>query len=201
MRSLRSRLLEATATIVLIGSGASLAGVVFAAWRIGQGWASPSTWAATPEPLRGAAAPAFLLETLAGDTVSAPIRGGRTLLIAYSTTCKFCAASVPNWRRVVQAICKDSQVILISAERLELQQRFWLKKRNLNPGTCSSHPPIIGRILATSEVTRSYGLRRTPTHFIIDENGVVQQTWIGSLRGEAGLDSILAALAGQEDLN
>lgn len=195
MAGRKSSVVNALAGVALFVSAVALISIVGGSW-----WSKrsallgPSTWSAIPEVLSATPAPAFLVETLDGDTVAAPRSGSRSLLIAYKTTCRFCEASLRNWQRVVAEICDDVQVVLVSNEPISVQQQYWQSKRAFRVSECDGRGPVIGRVVDVREFAEGYGIRATPIHLVIDEDGHVIRTWRGAVGRRAGRDSLIAAL-------
>jgi hypothetical protein len=187
------------ATGVLVASALLLAATLL--WSGGHWWLAnrrvlrgPMTWTSTPRALIDTPAPHFLIETLEGDTVSTPQLRAKTLLIGYTTTCRFCEASVPNWRRIVESVCPDVEVVLISGEPLDVQRDYWAKRPLHDGESCPDWRPVIGRPLSPAEVISAYGMRGTPMHFVVEEDGSVLRTWLGAVGRSAAVDSLLTAL-------
>jgi peroxiredoxin len=172
-----------------------LASVIGSAWwSRREALLGSATWTATPTALKTTPAPPIIVETLNGDTVTTPRLGATHFLIVYSTTCRFCNASVKSWRRIVDEVCGDVEVVLISAESIETQRSYWRDKGALVSSRCSGHPPIVAKAVNPQLVAEQFGLRATPTHFVLDSEGRVIRTWLGSIGRQEARDSILAVL-------
>lgn len=185
----------ANAALVL-SSLVFLASVAHAWWaeRISQ--AGPESWGTVPEVLANTPARPFLVETVNGETVRVEPGEDSAVLIVYSPDCgEFCDRSVRNWSRLARSVCDDVQVIAVSREPLEAQRRYWSKRGPLASPDCVL-TPLVGRLMDASRFATQYGVRGTPTIFIISAGGRVAHVWEGASGRSAALDSLLVAVEG-----
>jgi hypothetical protein len=152
--------------------------------------AGPKNWAMLPDTFRHNQAPSFALETLSGDTAILPRPASPSLLIAYSTTCVFCEASLRNWQRLARRLCRV-QIVLLSAEAIDIQRDYWADRDLTTNRGCT--PPVIGRVTDIKQFVNAYGLRGTPTHYVIGNDGKIRRMWRGAVARRAAHDSIAAA--------
>jgi peroxiredoxin len=153
------------------------------------------SWAILPEALVDTQARPYLVETVDGDTVRVEPGEIPAVLIVYSPNCRFCDLSVRNWRRLARSICDEAQVIAVSRDPLEAQRRYWSDHGVLGRPDCAV-TPLVGRLIDASRFGTQYGVRVTPTIFIISAGGSATHVWAGASGRRAALDSLLAAVGG-----
>lgn len=119
-----------------------------------------------------AAAPAETRKMIQrGDPVNLPgvdwQKNERTLLLALSTTCRFCAQSAPFYQRVVKEH-GDTKLIALVPQ-----------------GTAEGHAYLRSLGVDISEVRAvqlgDLGLSGTPTLILADSSGTVADVWVGAL--------------------
>lgn len=185
-------------TILLVASSIGL--IVAFLWRVEAWWAArsqlmgPTMWSETAPELLEAPAQEFHLVSLEGDTIAGPIRDTNQLVIAYSTTCVFCQASVTAWRRVIRAVCDDLPILLVSVEPIERQVAYWDKEGSLRPSSCNAESVVVGRVVDPVQFGAAYGVRGTPVHLVIGGDGYLHRRWIGAVARRAAQDSLVGAL-------
>jgi thioredoxin-related protein len=105
----------------------------------------------------------------------------RTLLLALSTTCRFCAESAPLYQRLQQDKPKNVRLLAVLPQSIDDSQKY-LTKLGLNVPEVAQAPLI------------SIGVRATPTLILIDKNGIVNKSWVGKLP-DAEAAKVLAELS------
>jgi len=103
----------------------------------------------------------------------------RTLILALSNTCHFCTESAPFYKRVAQ-MRPNTRLIAVLPQSVRDGQRYLAK---------------LG--VSVDEVTQlnldKIGVLGTPTIVLIDNDGVIRQSWVGKLSPD-GERSVLNAL-------
>lgn len=148
-------------------------------------------WQEIPTSLVDKPAPTFSLETMAGDTIQLPTNGTSSIIVAYRTTCEWCDASVPVWRRLAMEVC-DVLIVFASAEPVETQAAYWQSK-DWSPGHGCAHS-VAGRVVEPLRFRDSYGVRGTPTQYILDRSGRVRRIWGGAALSTEDGDALAAAV-------
>lgn len=105
----------------------------------------------------------------------------RTLLIATASSCHFCTASMPFYRRLVPAADKAGvRVIGVTTEDPAVNQRY-----------LASHSVLIPEV--TSGITNHINIYSTPMLVLVRSDGTVIGSWLGLLN-ERQQDDVLAAI-------
>jgi len=91
-----------------------------------------------------------------------------SVLLALSTKCHFCSESAPFYQQLQQAMPKNVAVVTVL------------------PQTVDDSKPYVNKLgLSSSRVVQStlasVNVSGTPTLMLIDQNGVVKDSWIGKL--------------------
>ena len=113
-------------------------------------------------------------------------RSPKNVVIGVKSTCKYCAASLPFFRRISGARGGRGtgiSVIAISSEEPEITRGF-LGKADV----------AVDQVLQVP--LERLGIRGTPTVLLVDARGVVQKEFAGALSHE-GEEALLTALSGQ----
>jgi thiol-disulfide isomerase/thioredoxin len=131
----------------------------------------------SPGLSRGTAFPSLAIIDVSGDTVGIELAGDTQdkLIVFYSSSCPFCRQSLPIYRAVSQR-CDLSLVIVLTDLRGPAMAAWWKDNRDGFSERCASMS--IGSPLSSLSV---YGLRGTPTHYLIDSNGQVETHFEGGL--------------------
>jgi thiol-disulfide isomerase/thioredoxin len=108
----------------------------------------------------------------AGTKISLPSidwgKSDRTLLLALSTSCHFCTESAPFYQKLQQQKRDDVQIVALFSQPVEESQAY------------------LNRLgIAINEIVQgplsSVGASGTPTLLLIDNSGVVIESWVGKL--------------------
>jgi thioredoxin-related protein len=95
----------------------------------------------------------------------------KTLLLVLSTDCKYCTASAPFYRRLVNNAAETANTRLIAIfPQSTNESRKYLAKQEVKIDALKQAVPA------------SVGVRGTPTLILVDSNGVVIQSWDGMVR-------------------
>ena len=138
--------------------------------------------------LEGEPVPSFAIETADGDTMQLPgdARGGY-ILIYHRTTCRYCVASVPAWKALVDA-CRVP-IVFVSLEPAAQQSEAY--QIGSQERRCS---PRYGTPLDTVQFLLDYRARGTPIAYAISRKGLIESIWVGALPDPAGTDGDRSAL-------
>ena len=124
----------------------------------------PSVFASASAPKRPAIKPGTQISLSGVDWR----KTDRTILLALSTQCRFCTESASFYQELLQKKSKDVQVVAVLPQSVE-DGRKYLDKLGVPVRE------VVQARLAT------LGVSGTPTLMLIDNNGVVQKSWIGKL--------------------
>jgi thiol-disulfide isomerase/thioredoxin len=96
-------------------------------------------------------------------------KNGQTLLLALSTTCHFCSESAPFYQRLVKELGSNTRIVAIL------------------PQSLSDSKDYLNRLGVSVDDIRqvqfsSLGVKGTPTLILVDNNGIVRNSWMGKLR-------------------
>lgn len=93
----------------------------------------------------------------------------KTLVLYVSTTCRYCTESSSFYQRLVQEnSARGVPIVAVMPQPIE-EATAYLKANNVN----------IWQVYNSS--LESIGVRATPTLLLVDENGVVVESWRGKL--------------------
>ena len=107
----------------------------------------------------------------------------RTLVIALQQDCAYCSESAPFYRRVVQETRGNARIGLIAVLPQEAgQARDYLHGLGIDIGEVRQIP------------LRSVGVAGTPTLALVDNKGIVVQSWLGKLSASRESE-VLSAVA------
>ena len=120
-----------------------------------------------------------------GSTLSVPgvqwQRTGKTIVLAISTQCHFCADSMPFYQKLVQAASiKNARIIGLFPQTTDESKNYLT---NHQVAVAEVHQVSLARI----------GVQGTPTLMIVDASGKVTAEWVGKL-DPAREAEVLAAL-------
>ena len=98
----------------------------------------------------------------------------RTLLIAMSTKCHYCAESLPFYKQLAEAQQADGKAARIVAvfPNADVEVKQYIRENNLNLETVSGVD------------FRALNIAGTPTAVLIDSSGGVRDFWVGKLPQE-----------------
>lgn len=140
-------------------------------------------------PHAGQWVPTIRAGTLAGDSVTlGETRPGRAqILIAFSTTCPFCLATLPKWKAMTDSLMRDSQsrfdVVWISASAWD-STRAYVAQHGIN--AIVAHMP-------TAKMAKVYQFKTVPLTVVLDRYGRVAHAHASVFKNEAAMDSIYIA--------
>lgn len=120
---------------------------------------------------------AAMPETIApGTKLSLPIdwkANEKTLVLALSTTCRFCSESGPFYQRLAEERAKNQNIRLVA----------------VFPQTMEEGQKYLSDLGVTVDEVRqvrldSAGISATPTLILANADGAVAESWVGKLPGE-----------------
>jgi hypothetical protein len=108
-------------------------------------------------------------------------KAGRTLLLATASTCHFCTASMPFYRRLLPVAAKAGvRVVAVTTEEPAVNQMY-----------LASHNVEIAS--AVSSITNHIKISSTPILILLESNGTVVSSWLGKLNSDQE-DEVLNAV-------
>jgi hypothetical protein len=110
----------------------------------------------------------------------------RTLVLAISTTCHFCAESAPFYRRLGETI-KDVKLVAVLPQPVPEAQQYL--------GLARVHVDEVRQIPLST-----VGVRATPTLLLVSDAGVVTDIWMGKLQPEQETQ-VFTTLAGTKTVD
>lgn len=120
----------------------------------------------------------------AGTKINLPnqdwAKNRKTLLLALSTTCKYCSASAQFYQRVAQTASSNTKLVAVLPQTREESQQY-----------LTALQLVIEDIQQVSP--SSLGVRVTPTLILVDRAGSVRDSWAGQLPHEKE-EEVLAAI-------
>lgn len=138
-------------------------------------------------PQAGQFVPSFVASALNGDTVRI-VSGDtatRQVLLVFTTTCRYCEASIPVWNDVARRIGhQGATVVGISLDSLAHTRRY-SDRHGLQY-------PVIR--FGSEAYRRMYRANSVPITMVIDGGGRVIYARMGVVETDAAKDSILAAV-------
>lgn len=145
---------------------------------------------AVREPVRGMYMPAFTTSTLDGApaTIGSVPGEGRQVLFVYTTTCRYCLASLPAWKRIAATVdtlsTATTQVYGVSLDSVEVTRQY--ARRHALPFPTVRFPD--------DKLTSMYRARAVPVTLVLNEQGLTMYSRVGQLSEPAAIDSVLAAV-------
>ena len=137
------------------------------------------------DPYVGFYVPAVTLRSVAGDSVRlGEVPGGNAqVLLVFSTTCRFCRASLSEWKRMVSQFRGPSgvEILGVSVDSVEVTQQYLVEHHLEFPVVSFTDGKL--RALYRSNVL--------PQTIVIDEQGKVQYAYLGALTETSITDSIM----------
>ncbi|HEX8904295.1 MAG TPA: TlpA disulfide reductase family protein, partial [Longimicrobiaceae bacterium] len=145
---------------------------------------------AVREPLPNSFMPSFQTQTLDGHpvTIGQLPQAGRQVLFVYTTTCPYCKATLPAWKRiagVVDTMTRPrAQVYGVSLDSADVTQRY--AARNALPYPTVRFPD--------ERLISMYRAGAVPLTLVLDETGRTVYARVGELSARAAIDSVIAAV-------
>ncbi len=140
------------------------------------------------DPYVGMYVPAVTLPSVSGDSVllgQAP-HGQVQVLFVFSTSCEFCKASLPAWKRIAGKFAGNSQVEVVGISIDSVQvTREYVEEHGLEF-------PVVS--FTDRKLRALYRAGITPQTLIVDAEGKVSFTRIGAVTETGAVDSIIEAV-------
>ncbi len=137
--------------------------------------------------MAGNPVPDFKLKNLEGNTISlSSLRGQVIILNFWSTTCPPCEAEMPHLEATYDA-WKDKGFMILAIDIGEdaATVKEFMTSRGLNI------PVLLDNQFKVAE---KYGIRYTPTTFVIDREGKLQSQVIGAFQNQAAIEKKFVSL-------
>lgn len=140
------------------------------------------------DPFPGLYVPTVTLPSVGGDTITLgnASPGAVQVLFVFSTTCQFCKASLPAWKRISGEFANSEkvQVVGISLDSVEATSRYLMEN--------GIRLPVVS--FTDRRLRALYRAQITPQTLIVDAEGKVSFTRIGAVTETGAIDSIIAAV-------
>jgi peroxiredoxin len=140
-------------------------------------------------PYAGQWVPTVRLATIGGDsvTVGETVAGRAQVLVAFSTTCQFCLATLPQWKWLTDSLNRDARrrfdVVWISASSWD-STRAYVRRHDIGADVAKMPP---GKLAAI------YKLRAVPLTVVLDRWGRVEHAHASVFANNAAMDSVFVA--------
>ena len=140
-------------------------------------------------PFEGLYLPAVAMPVVAGDTVvlgqASP--GHVQVLFVFSTSCQYCKASLPAWKRIAAELAASdrAEVVGVSTDSVEPTRRYLVQH--------GIELPVVS--FTDRRLLAMYRAGTTPQTLIIDADGRVGYSHLGAVTEPVVIDSILNAAA------
>lgn len=140
-------------------------------------------------PHAGQWVPAVRVATLTGDsmTLGETQPGRAQILIAFSTSCPFCLATLPKWKAMTDSLLHDPQrrfdVVWISASTWD-STRAYVATHGINA--------VVAR-MPTAKMAKVYQFKTVPLTVVFDHFGRVAHAHASVFNNKAAMDSIYNA--------
>lgn len=141
---------------------------------------------------RGSVAPDFrLLDPADNQVALSDFRGKVVLLEFWASWCTYCLAAMPKMVDIWEDYGPEDFVILgVSLDHREID---WLNYLEAHPDV--SWPQVYEPLGSVVSPTNDYGVRGTPTSFVIDREGIVHSIHVGNVSEETLRNEIELLLA------
>jgi peroxiredoxin len=142
------------------------------------------------EPRRGMYMPAFNTATLDGRpaTIGSAPGAGRQVLLVYTTTCRYCLASLDSWKKIAGTLDTLStvraEVFGVSLDSVEATRKY--TQRHALPYPTVRFPE--------DKLVSMYRAGAVPVTLVLDEEGRTLYSRVGQLSDQAAIDSVIAAV-------
>lgn len=140
-------------------------------------------------PHGGQWVPAIRAGTLTGDsvTVGETQPGRAQVLVAFSTSCPYCLATLPKWKAMTDSLRHDPQarfdVIWVSASSWD-STRAYVQRHQIDA--------VVAR-MPTPKLAKVYQLKTVPLTVVLDQYGRVAHAHASVFANAAAMDSIYLA--------
>lgn len=125
-----------------------------------------------PGPSIGLQAPDFELKTLDGQTLKlSQFRGKKVMLNFWATWCPPCKAEMPDMQTFYTEVGDKIQILAVNIDP-EYDVAGFVKEMKIN------FPILLDE---NDEATNAYQILTIPTTFFIDEEGIIQNKFMGAM--------------------
>jgi peroxiredoxin len=145
---------------------------------------------AVREPLPNSYLPAVQTATLDGQpvTIGQLPQPGRQVLFVYTTTCPYCKATLPAWKRITGVMdtltAQRAQVYGVSLDSADVTRNY-----------AAAHALPYATVRFTEEKqVRMYRAGAVPMTLVLDQDGRIVYSRVGELSAPAAVDSVIAAV-------
>ena len=134
--------------------------------------------------------PAFQTATLEGQpvTVGELPAPGRQVLLVYTTTCQFCLATIPAWKRIKATAdtmrSVQASVYGVSLDSVDVTRKYVAQH-------ALPYPTVR---FPNQKLESMYRASAVPLTLVIDETGRTIYSRLGELKEGVAVDSVLAAI-------
>jgi peroxiredoxin len=146
---------------------------------------------ATSEPLRGMYMPAFQAAALEGGpavTIGELPAEGRQVLLFYTTTCRYCLASIPAWKQIKAAADTMTSIRAtvygVSLDSADVTRQYIARHR-------LPYPTVR---FPNDKLASMYRSGTVPVTLVLDEQGRTVYSRTGLLDQKIAIDSVIAAI-------
>ncbi|HSU15462.1 TlpA disulfide reductase family protein [Longimicrobium sp.] len=142
------------------------------------------------EPLPNSFLPSFQTATLEGEpvTIGQLPQAGRQVLFVYTTTCPYCKASLPAWKRIAGVVdtmtAPSAQVYGVSLDSADITRRY----------AAAHQLPYHTVRFPDQRLVSMYRAGAVPLTLVLDEQGRTVYARVGELSAPAAVDSVIAAV-------
>lgn len=138
-------------------------------------------------PHAGQWVPTIRVGTLTGDsmTMGETTPGRAQVLIAFSTTCPYCLATLPKWKALTDSLRKDGRfdVLWISASSWD-STRAYVAQHGITAAVVR---------MPTAKLARVYQIKAVPLTIVLDRWGRVEHAHASVFNTAAEMDSVFIA--------
>lgn len=170
-------------------------GGLFAVREFGGDDDTPTALGLTDDrrPEIGQPAPAFVLPSLSGKTISSDDFRGQTLVLNFwASWCPPCRAEMPDFQALWEERQPDNDLVVLAVDLLA-EDTFEAASGFVDEFGLTF--PVVTDT-ATSEVADRYGVRGLPATFFIDRDGILRRISLGPVFGNLLPEGVAAADAG-----
>lgn len=170
-------------------------GGLFAVREFGGDDDTPTAFGLTDDrrPEIGQPAPAFVLPSLSGKTISSDDFRGQTLVLNFwASWCPPCRAEMPDFQALWEERQPDNDLVVLAVDLLA-EDTFEAASGFVDEFGLTF--PVVTDT-ATSEVADRYGVRGLPATFFIDRDGILRRISLGPVFGNLLPEGVAAADAG-----
>lgn len=173
-----------------VGIGAIVIALSLQEFRIRRLEASVRLWQTRARgPTAGVTFPPLPTQTLSGEPRVVGARSAKTQIIAaFTTSCPYCRASVPEWRRLAALVDTSTAVDMVWLSLSSRDSTVAYVREHGLPSEKIAIDPEKALVLAAR-------MRGVPVTLVVDTGGVIQHVALGQLTRQKADSLLLAARA------